>query len=58
LYPGIYTYERFFPAEPLAGFVKFFYYFHGTGDQSERILPQSFAEITFNDPMLKNYICT
>ena len=45
---GIYTYERFFPAEPLAAFVKFFYYFHGAGDQSERILPQSLAEITFN----------
>jgi AraC-like DNA-binding protein len=45
---GIYTYERFFPAEPLATFVKFFYYFHGTGDQSERIVPQSLAEITFN----------
>ena len=45
---GIYTYERFFPAEPLAAFVKFFYYFHGTGDQSERIVPQSLAEITFN----------
>jgi hypothetical protein len=44
----IHTYERFFPAEPLAAFVKFFYYFHGTGDQSERILPQSLAEITFN----------
>ena len=45
---GIYTYERFFPTEPLAAFVKFFYYFHGTGNQSERILPQSLAEITFN----------
>lgn len=45
---GIYTYERFFPGEPLAAFVKFFYYFHGAGDQSERILPQSLAEITFN----------
>ena len=44
----LYTYERFFPAEPLAAFVKFFYYFHGTGDQSERIVPQSLAEITFN----------
>jgi hypothetical protein len=43
-----YTYKRFLPAEPLAAFVKFFYYFHGAGEQSERILPQSLAEITFN----------
>jgi len=45
---GLYCYERFFPADPLAAFVKFFYYFHGRSDQSERILPQSLAEITFN----------
>jgi AraC-like DNA-binding protein len=36
---GIYTYERFFPAEPLAAFVKFFYYFLGPGHQPYFVVP-------------------